>query len=205
MFPASRRFVVPVHISVLIFLPAICPLHLWSNFISSPLLLLNLCSTPTLVSEPPRRSRHGGQCFQPHWTHKSFSPLVQLGLYFIVAWTSSCDFASAGQRLNQKKKAQNDEGMKPFCHHWSRIWVCDKRFLHHFWLAHSGNSSFFFFRLVLFTGCCLNIHSHPQTSYGNIRLYKVHLNSPWSFCASTAPRVTAKHRKYSQNHSGTNI
>lgn len=105
----------------------------------------------------------------------------------------------------KSKIAQNDEGMKLFCHHWSRVWACDKRFLHHFSPAHSANSSFFF-RLVLFTGRCLNIYCLQQTSYGNIRLYKVHpWWIPWSSCASTAPRVTTNHKGYSQNRSGTNI
>lgn len=89
--------------------------------------------------------------------------------------------------------------MKLFCCQWSRVWACDKRFLHHFWPAHSANSSFFFFfRLVLFTGCCLNIHCHPQTSYGNIRLYKVHLNSP-SFQVS----VHQQHHEWLQNTENT--
>lgn len=56
------------HISPRISLPAISRLHLWSNFISSFLLLLNSCNTPTLLSESPSWSSLGSQSYKHPWT-----------------------------------------------------------------------------------------------------------------------------------------
>lgn len=70
MFPASRRLWLSLHISALICLPAIAPLHLSSNFISSLFCcLLIYVLPPQSRLSPLQSSRHGSRCLQPHSAH----------------------------------------------------------------------------------------------------------------------------------------
>lgn len=73
--------------SPLICLPAICLLHLWSNFISSPVLYINLYThTHTLRSL-------GGRCHTtPANSHSLFSPDVSVVFFLLVFWALGLRF-----------------------------------------------------------------------------------------------------------------
>lgn len=103
------------HNSPRISLPAISRLHLWSNFISSSLLLLNSCNTPTLLSESPSWSSLGSQSYRHPWTPTTGFLLLSVIVFLLFSLKHSdwVYFCFRWLERGDKDWVQVTEGTEP--------------------------------------------------------------------------------------------